>query len=416
MKAIGVDKWDWSDMRKTSRPALTGDDTVLWRDRIRQDVVANYHHKMGVALIRMGQAAAARGAFQRALDTDPAHFAAALRLMELYESTQEITAKNAVAAAAQAQDRHALILGLAQRAEDDLDSGNPAAAAQSFAEALAVAPRVLDRYAHILLRILERFPAGDVVEALIEPTLFQPDMEHALLFSVGRHLLAKGRAREAANLFIMAAGDPDAPVMTWHFAGLSLFAAGDYGRATDWFAKVFATPDRYGGDALAFGGLALLAVDDVDATIAHFAGYQNNAGLSPRARAVQIFAEWLRDGRDEGRMEELLRTCGERGLLPHGHFLYGLICLEKDSKQAIMEFDAAALKAGPPLHGGNGMREAGRALLALREGDMATVRNHLGAISKADLDITRSLVRAGGALTASLLALWPESPNQTGAR
>lgn len=402
-------------MRETSSPALTGDDINLWRNRIRQDVFANYHHKMGVALMRVGQAAAAREAFRRALDIDPAHFAAALRLMTLHEGAQEMEAMNAVATAAQAQDRDALILGLAQGAEDDLEADDPAAAAQSFVKALAAGPRILDRYAHILLRILERFPPGDVAEALIDPALVRPDMEHELLFSMGRHLLAQGRAAEAANLFIMAAGHPEAPAMTRHFAGLSLFAAGDHGCAVDWFAKVFATPDRFRGDALAFSALALLALDNVDVAIALCAEYQGDAGLPPRARAVQIFAEWRRDGRGGARMEDLLRTSGERGLLPQAHFLYGLICLEESPPKAIAEFDAAALKAGRFLHAGKGMREAGMALLALREGNMEAVRNHLAAISKADLGMTRSLLRVGGARTAHLLALWLETQGQPAA-
>jgi len=401
-------------MRETSSPALTGYDINLWRSRIRQDVFANYHHKMGVALIRVGQAAAAREAFQRALNIDPTHFAAALRLMKLHEGAQEMEAMKAVATTAQTQDPDALILGLAQGAEDELDAEDPAAAAQSFVKALAAGPRVLDRYAHILLRILQRSPPGDVVEALIDPALARSDREHELLFSMGRHLLAKGRAAEAANLFILAGGNTEAPVMTWHFAGLSLFAAGDHGRAADWFAKVLATPDRFRGDALAFGALALLALDDVDAALALFAGNQSDVSLSPRARAIQIFAEWRRDGQGGARMEHLLRTNGERGVLPQAHFLYGLICLEGSPSQAIMEFDAAALKAGQFLHVGQGMREAGLALLALREGNMEAVRTHLAAISKADLGMTRSLLRACGGLTAPLLALWPESSGQAG--
>lgn len=112
-----------------ARQTPTPEAIEQWRNRIRTDTFAQYHHKMGFALAESGEANAAAAAFGRALDTDPDSFGSLYRLVQIHR-------------AAGREDLAESLLGPARRRHPDPEALGMALAARALSPAYSSAATV----------------------------------------------------------------------------------------------------------------------------------------------------------------------------------------------------------------------------------------------------------------------------------
>ncbi|WP_207459121.1 tetratricopeptide repeat protein [Azospirillum sp. SYSU D00513] len=192
---------------RTPVPDLSPEAIERWRKSIRDDAFSNYHHKMGVALAKQKETAAAVAAFQRALAVDPSHFGSAHHLAALLRAAGQADAADTVLNNAKSLDPDAEALGHADIAEDLLEEGQSDEAAMALRTAIAGTPRAARRAVESLNFLGQvRMNEKRYAEALEAFDLAAPHMGEDAGFQIerGNALMWLNRLDEAVSAFRIA--------------------------------------------------------------------------------------------------------------------------------------------------------------------------------------------------------------------
>nr|WP_137119101.1 tetratricopeptide repeat protein [Azospirillum argentinense] len=139
---------------------LSDHDIERWRQNIRAGTFSNYHHQMGLALIREGSLDAAEAAFQRALQIDPRRFETWHQLVALYRRKGQEAQAEASLAKARVHDPDSVAIGLATASRDVVDDDSDQALAMLIAAA-SQSPRAVGHAPDAVVQVAQELIKHD---------------------------------------------------------------------------------------------------------------------------------------------------------------------------------------------------------------------------------------------------------------
>lgn len=134
---------------------LSAEQIERWRRMIRETTFANYHFKMGMAMVKTGEMPAAIQAFRRAVDIRPTGFQAHVLLIDALNAVGDLAAADAVAREAAALDPAFYDNGLLALADDHADEGRVEEAEATLGQLLNHAPSYRGQAAPVFGKLAE---------------------------------------------------------------------------------------------------------------------------------------------------------------------------------------------------------------------------------------------------------------------